>query len=89
MHDVFVVAAAFAASAVEMVEALTIVLAVGVTRGWRSAGWGVARVFSIVALAGTIASIFASRRSTFSAVVFSSTASPSVAVKKLWAFFPS
>jgi uncharacterized membrane protein len=25
-----------------MVEALTIVLAVGVTRGWRSAGWGVA-----------------------------------------------
>jgi uncharacterized membrane protein len=42
MHDVLVVAAAFAASAVEMVEALTIVLAVGVTRGWRSAGWGVA-----------------------------------------------
>src|SRR5579871_5160299 len=41
MHDLLVVAAAFAASAVEMVEALTIVLAVGVTRGWRSAGWGV------------------------------------------------
>jgi uncharacterized membrane protein len=33
--------AAFAASAVEMVEALTIVLAVGVTRGWRSALIGV------------------------------------------------
>ena len=33
--------AAFAASAVEMVEALTIVLAVGVTRGWRSALFGV------------------------------------------------
>ena len=41
MHELLVVAAAFAASAVEMVEALTVVLAVGVTRGWRSAGWGV------------------------------------------------
>jgi uncharacterized membrane protein len=36
-HDAFLVAAAFLACAVEMVEALTIVLAVGVTRGWRSA----------------------------------------------------
>jgi uncharacterized membrane protein len=34
--------AVFAASAVEAVEALTIVLAVGVTRGWRSTLWGVA-----------------------------------------------
>jgi uncharacterized membrane protein len=42
MHSVLLVSAAFLASAVEMVEALTIVLAVGVTRGWRSAGWGVA-----------------------------------------------
>jgi uncharacterized membrane protein len=42
MHSVLLVAAAFFASAVEMVEALTIVLAVGVTRGWRSAAWGVA-----------------------------------------------
>jgi uncharacterized membrane protein len=49
MHSVLVVAAAFFASAVEMVEALTIVLAVGVTRGWRSAGWGVA-----VALGGLV-----------------------------------
>src|SRR6266542_6260642 len=40
--DVFLFLSAFLASAVEMVEALTIVLAVGVTRGWRSAGWGVA-----------------------------------------------
>jgi uncharacterized membrane protein len=42
MHGVLLVAAAFLASAVEMVEALTIVLAVGVTRGWRSAAWGIA-----------------------------------------------
>ncbi|TML28382.1 MAG: hypothetical protein E6G26_06520 [Actinobacteria bacterium] len=37
MKDVFLVASAFLASAVEGVEALTIVLAMGVTRGWRSA----------------------------------------------------
>jgi uncharacterized membrane protein len=36
-HDILLVSAAFLACAVEMVEALTIVLAVGVTRGWRSA----------------------------------------------------
>lgn len=39
------VLAAFLASAVEMVEALTIVLAVGVTRGWRSALIGVSTAF--------------------------------------------
>ena len=45
--------AAFLASAVEMVEALTIVLAVGVTRGWRSAliGVGVATVALAVVVA--------------------------------------
>lgn len=32
----------FLASAVEMVEAVTIVLAIGLTRGWRSAVWGTA-----------------------------------------------
>ena len=37
MHEILLVAASFLACAVEMVEALTIVLAVGVTRGWRSA----------------------------------------------------
>jgi uncharacterized membrane protein len=42
MSMVFLVAASFLASAVEAVEALTIVLAVGVTRGWRSALIGVA-----------------------------------------------
>ena len=36
MSGILLVAAAFLACAVEMVEALTIVLAVGVTRGWRS-----------------------------------------------------
>jgi uncharacterized membrane protein len=40
-QTVFLFLAAFLASAVEMVEALTIVLAVGVTRGWRSALIGV------------------------------------------------
>jgi uncharacterized membrane protein len=50
---VFLVLAAFLASAVEMVEALTIVLAVGVTRGWRSALIGVAT--ATVALAIVIA----------------------------------
>src|SRR4051794_31144779 len=45
--------AAFAASAVEMVEALTIVVAVGVTRGWRSPMWGVGVAF--VALGAIVA----------------------------------
>ncbi|MDQ1415192.1 MAG: Ferrous iron uptake permease, iron-lead transporter, partial [Acidimicrobiaceae bacterium] len=36
MRDVFLFIAGFLACSVEMVEALTIVLAVGVTRGWRS-----------------------------------------------------
>ena len=39
--DIFLFLSAFLASAVEMVEALTIVLAVGVTRGWRSPLLGV------------------------------------------------
>lgn len=47
------VVASFLASSVEMVEALTIVLAVGVTRGWRSANIGV--VAALVALAVVIA----------------------------------
>ncbi len=45
------VVAVFLASAVEMVEALTIVLAVGVTKGWRSAIEGVvAALFVLAAL---------------------------------------
>ena len=43
------VTAVFLASAVEMVEALTIVLAVGVTRGWRSALEGVAVALAALA----------------------------------------
>ena len=46
---------AFLASAVEMVEALTIVLALGVTRGWRSPLYGTAA--ATVALAAVIAAL--------------------------------
>ncbi|MFL5945315.1 MAG: COG4280 domain-containing protein [Gaiellaceae bacterium] len=53
LNDAFLVASAFLASAVESVEALTIVLAMGLTRGWRAAliGTGVA----LIALAAIIA----------------------------------
>ena len=47
---IFLVVAAFLASAVEMVEALTIVLAVGVTRGWRSTLFGVGSALVILAI---------------------------------------
>jgi uncharacterized membrane protein len=43
-------AASFLASAVEMVEALTIVLAVGVTRGWRSALAGAGAALLVLAV---------------------------------------
>src|ERR1700722_14470211 len=43
--------AAFLASLVEFVEALTIVLAVGVVRGWRAAFFGVAAAFLVLAAA--------------------------------------
>lgn len=48
-----VLAATFLASAVEFVEALTIVLAMGVTRGWRAALAGVA--LAVAALAAITA----------------------------------
>jgi uncharacterized membrane protein len=48
-------ASAFVASAVEMVEALTIVLAAGISRGWRSALLGVAA--AVVALAAAVAAL--------------------------------
>ena len=49
MHNLFLLSASFLASAVEMVEALTIVLAAGVTRGWRSSliGVGVAVLVAV------------------------------------------
>jgi uncharacterized membrane protein len=52
---IFVVAGAFLASAVEMVEALTIVLAMGVTRGWRATFIG--SVAALVALAVVVAAL--------------------------------
>jgi uncharacterized membrane protein len=51
----FLVASAFVASAVEMVEALTIVLAMGATRDWRSALTGVGA--AILALAAVVAAL--------------------------------
>ena len=53
MSAALLVVAAFLASAVEAVEALTIVLAVGVTRGWRSPLIGVGA--ALVVLAGIVA----------------------------------
>jgi uncharacterized membrane protein len=53
VSTLLLVLATFAASAVEMVEALTIVLAVGVTRGWRATAWGGAA--ALVALTAIVA----------------------------------
>jgi uncharacterized membrane protein len=50
VHDAVVVVTAFLASTVEMVEALTIVLAVGMTRGWRSTAYGAAAAFAALAV---------------------------------------
>jgi uncharacterized membrane protein len=47
---IVLVVAVFAASAVEMVEALTIVVAAGVSRGWRSALEGVAAGVAVLAV---------------------------------------
>jgi uncharacterized membrane protein len=55
VKDVLLVLSAFLASAVEMVEALTIVLASGLTRGWRSSLIGVAA--ATLALAVVIAAL--------------------------------
>jgi uncharacterized membrane protein len=55
MRIAFLFLATFLASAVEMVEALTIVLAVGITRGWRSTLIGVAA--AALALAVIVAAL--------------------------------
>jgi uncharacterized membrane protein len=55
MSAAFLVLSAFLASAVEMVEALTIVLAAGVARGWRSSLTGVGA--ATVALAAIVAAL--------------------------------
>ena len=55
MSAAFLVFSAFLASAVEMVEALTIVLASGVARGWRSSLIGVAA--ATVVLAAVVAAL--------------------------------
>src|SRR5579884_1107030 len=54
MSGIFLVTASFLASAVEGVEALTIVLAAGVTRGWRSALVGVGAALVILAIVTAI-----------------------------------
>jgi uncharacterized membrane protein len=48
VHDILAVLASFLACSVEMVEALTIVLAVGMTRGWRSTALGVAAALALL-----------------------------------------
>ena len=50
MSSVFLFASAFLASAVEMVEALTIVLASGLTRGWRSSLLGLGAALVVLAV---------------------------------------
>jgi len=52
---ILVVAGSFLASAVEMVEALTIVLGVGIVRGWRSTLIGVGA--ALIVLAGLVAAL--------------------------------
>jgi uncharacterized membrane protein len=55
MRDFLLVLAVFAACVVEAVEALTIVLAVGLSRGWKSAMQGVAA--AVIVLAAIVAAL--------------------------------
>jgi uncharacterized membrane protein len=60
VKDFLLIGSSFAASLVEMVEALTIVLAVGVTKGWKTAlaavGAGLLALFVIVVALGPLLS---------------------------------
>src|SRR5919204_523978 len=58
MSAVFLVTATALASAVEMVEALTIILAVGLTREWRSTLVGGASALIVLAAAGAMLTTF-------------------------------
>ena len=53
--DLGLVVSVFFASAVEFVEALTIVLAMGVTRGWRSALAGTLAALAALAVVAALA----------------------------------
>ncbi|MHB8621471.1 MAG: COG4280 domain-containing protein [Chloroflexota bacterium] len=55
LSSIFLVLSSFLASTVEMVEALTIVLAVGVTRGWKSTQVGI--LAALAALAVVVAAL--------------------------------
>jgi uncharacterized membrane protein len=55
VNTIVLVAATFVACAVEMVEALTIVLAVGITRGWHAVRLGIAT--ALAALAAIVAAL--------------------------------
>jgi uncharacterized membrane protein len=50
MHDILLALSVFFASIVEGVEALTIVLAIGTTRGWRSTWYGVVAASVVLAI---------------------------------------
>src|SRR5665213_3192775 len=49
-HAITAISAAFLASVVEVTEAYTIVLAVGLSRGWRSASAGTAAALAVLSL---------------------------------------
>ena len=53
--DTFLVLSSFLASAVEMVEVLTIVLAAGIARGWRSSLTGLAAASAVLAVIVAVA----------------------------------
>lgn len=54
MHDILLALSVFLATIVEGIEALTIVLAIGTTRGWRSTWYGVVAAIGVLTLFITI-----------------------------------